>query len=81
MPEEIMSGTSTVLDDGQLFCVVCGMGSHRTDWIKKGPGWVACDGHSNAEINAALKPVKSEPAPAPPQSDPNPVVTPAVPTK
>lgn len=41
------------LDPNQRYCVVCGMGSHRADWIaKQGP--VACDSHSKAEVDAAL---------------------------
>ena len=37
-------------------CVVCGQGSHRTDWIKKSKDGkhVACDNHSDAEIEKAV---------------------------
>lgn len=35
----------------ERFCVVCGMGSHRTDWANRTP---ACDNHSKAEVDAAL---------------------------
>lgn len=35
------------------FCVVCGEGSNRDDW--QGKAVVACDGHSKAEIQAALQ--------------------------
>jgi hypothetical protein len=38
----------------EKFCVVCGLGSHRTDWQDetKPP---ACDGHSKEEVAAAVK--------------------------
>ncbi len=43
---------------GIKYCVVCGAGSHRTDWINKGGvgagAYVACDKHTASEISAAL---------------------------
>lgn len=48
----------------ERFCVVCGMGSHRTDWANRTP---ACDQHSKEEVAAALasktKSKASTPAP------------------
>jgi hypothetical protein len=44
----------------ERFCVVCGLGSHRTDWATKTP---ACDNHSQAEVAAALKAAKPAPTP------------------
>jgi hypothetical protein len=35
-------------------CVVCGAGSHRTDWINKSGGFVACDSHSKDEVAKAV---------------------------
>ena len=51
------------------FCVVCGTGSDRTDWINKSGNFVACDSHLGAEIARAV--AKAQ-APAP--------VAPAAPT-
>jgi hypothetical protein len=34
-------------------CVVCGAGSHRTDWINKSGNFVACDSHSKDEVAKA----------------------------
>ena len=50
-------------------CVVCGQGSHRTDWINKSGNFVACDNHSSGEVARAV--AKAQ-APAP--------VAPAAPT-
>jgi len=48
----------------ERYCVVCGMGSHRTDWANRTP---ACDNHSKEEVAAALaaktKSKASTPAP------------------
>ena len=50
------------------FCVVCGMGSDRTDWINKSGNFVACDNHSKDEVPRAVakaqavKPVAPAPA-------------------
>jgi hypothetical protein len=46
------------------FCVVCGLGSHRLDWASK--QYPSCDGHSAAEVKAAIAKL-SPPAPAPAQ--------------
>jgi hypothetical protein len=35
-------------------CVVCGAGSHRTDWINKSGNEVACDSHSKDEVARAI---------------------------
>lgn len=37
-------------------CVVCGQGSTREEWIKKSKDgkYVACDSHSDAEIEKAV---------------------------
>ena len=35
-------------------CIVCGMQSHRTDWINKSGAFVACDRHTPAEMQAAI---------------------------
>lgn len=54
-------------------CVVCGQGSHRTDWIRtkkvSGVLFVACDSHSESEFNAAIQRA-SAPAPAKPVEKP-----------
>lgn len=59
-------------------CVVCGSGSHRTDWVRvSGDGkFVACDNHSEEVFNNACaaavsnsvnnKPVAAPAAPTPP---------------
>jgi hypothetical protein len=43
--------------DGIQYCVVCGNGSHRTDWknASKDGKFVACDSHSSTEFAAAIK--------------------------
>lgn len=50
----------------QRACVVCGAGSTRESWSKSrviaGTMYVACDGHSPAEFEAAL-PKTAAPAP------------------
>lgn len=43
-----------VLDTTAKYCVVCGMGSHRLDWIRKSGNYVACDRHSDAEMQKAI---------------------------
>lgn len=35
-------------------CIVCGMQSHRTDWINKQGDYVACDRHQKAEFQRAI---------------------------
>jgi uncharacterized membrane protein len=35
-------------------CVVCGAGSHRETWIKTNGDFVACDWHTDVEINNAV---------------------------
>jgi hypothetical protein len=37
--------------NAQKACVVCGLGSHRSDWLKKSGEYVACDHHTQAEID------------------------------
>lgn len=58
-------------------CVVCGQGSHRTDWIKKSGNFVACDNHSDTEITQAVAKatVQKPVAPAPAKSTPIPPAT------
>lgn len=43
--------------DGSKSCIVCGEESHRTSWDKetKDGNFVACDNHTDAEFNAAVK--------------------------
>jgi hypothetical protein len=59
-------------------CVVCGAGSHRTDWLNKLNGFVACDNHSKADfvkaVQAAQAPKPVTP-PAPPAGVPIPPKT------
>ncbi len=50
--------------EGVFYCVVCGMGSHRTDWIKKSAPadkfqYVACDFHTDKEVADAVKAAQS----------------------
>lgn len=39
-------------------CVVCGLGSHRTDWVRRAKVgnvlYVACDSHTDQELMAAV---------------------------
>ncbi len=42
------------------YCVVCGTGSTRTDWISKQDGFVACDRHSKVEVTQAIKDYKAK---------------------
>lgn len=49
----------------EQFCVVCSMGSSREKWSKGGVGakgtiYVACDGHSDAEIKVAIAKAESK---------------------
>lgn len=44
-------------------CVVCGVGSHRTDWANRTP---ACDHHSEAEVREALAKLAPKQTPAKP---------------
>jgi hypothetical protein len=51
-------------------CVVCGMGSHRSDWVKTvvidGVKYVACDKHDQKDVvAAATKAAGLPPAPTP----------------
>jgi hypothetical protein len=53
--------------DGTMHCIVCGAGSHRTDWIKKSQPqdkvqYVACDYHTDKEVNDAVKEQSAPPA-------------------
>lgn len=52
----------------ELFCVVCGQGSHRTDWaIMKQEGeqlFVACDFHPEDVVAAAIEAKLAELLPA-----------------
>lgn len=41
--------------DDIKYCVVCGGGSHRTNWVLKSGNFVACDSHSKDEFLAAMK--------------------------
>jgi hypothetical protein len=67
-------------------CIVCGKGSHRTDWINKGEDYVACDNHTPAEIKKALDaskpavvPIDKPTKPIDPPKPPTPVATPVAP--
>jgi hypothetical protein len=40
--------------DDVRFCVVCGNGSHRKDWVNKSGNFVACDHHTKDEFSKAL---------------------------
>jgi hypothetical protein len=40
-------------------CVVCGMSSHRTDWVNKSGNYVACDNHTPDEFTAAMNAAKA----------------------
>lgn len=57
-------------------CVVCGMQSHRSDWILKSGNFVACDNHSKDELALAVKKAMA-PAPPPPAVTKAPVGKPA----
>lgn len=62
------SQASPVVDNsGIQYCVVCGMGSHRKDWIKKaavgGKVYVACDSHSQSDVQAAAVAAATPPKP------------------
>jgi hypothetical protein len=46
----------------ERFCVVCGMGSHRTDWLKQKGDFVACDSHSDEEFAKAITAKTPSPA-------------------
>lgn len=48
--------------NAQKACVVCGLGSHRTQWVKTLGEYVACDHHSDAEIKEHVDIVKKEAA-------------------
>lgn len=45
------------------FCVVCGQGSTRTDWINKSGDYVACDNHTAAQVAQAVSKATAPPAP------------------
>jgi hypothetical protein len=61
----------------EKFCVVCGLGSHRTDWQDKDV--VACDGHSKDEVAKAVQASKTQtPAPSASTPSPAPAQTPTV---
>lgn len=57
------SGAAAPAASGVQKCVVCGAASHRTDWINKGNGYVACDNHTPAQITTATQ-AKAAPTPA-----------------
>lgn len=59
------------------YCVVCGNGSHRTDWINKSGNFVACDSHSKDEV---AKAVAKASAPAQTAAKPT-AIPPALPQK
>lgn len=49
-------------DAGVQYCVVCGAGSHRTDWKNKVGKYVACDSHAANEVKDAAAKVDSDAA-------------------
>jgi hypothetical protein len=57
---KIVSSVPGIPHDGQVFCVVCGQGSHRpiTSFLKKEKRgdltYVACDHHSDDEVRKAV---------------------------
>lgn len=59
-------------------CVVCGAQSHRTDWINKVEGYVACDWHKGVEFAKAVATAK---APAPPAAPATPIKATPIPPK
>lgn len=61
--------------DAIQYCVVCGRGSHRTDWINTSGSYVACDYHTKEQMVKAIadKSVKESPAPAPTTKAPVPI--------
>lgn len=59
-----MSVGAKVVDSGVRYCVVCGNGSHRTDWVRKSGDSVACDFHSDAEFQKAIAARSQAPAQA-----------------
>ena len=62
-----------------FYCVVCGQGSHRKDWIGvKNP---ACDSHSKEQVAAAIAAKNPTPAPASPGPVLVPKAQPPAPTK
>jgi hypothetical protein len=65
-----MAEDDEVPNDGAQYCVVCGQGSHRTDWKNKVGDAVACDGHSVADMNKAIADAKQTVAPATPPKTP-----------
>lgn len=58
----------------QRACCVCGFGSFREKWDKirvvAGTTYVACDGHSAAEFDAAIPKQAASSAQVPPQNPP-----------
>lgn len=52
----------------EQFCVVCGQGSHRTDWVNKfkanGTLYVACDNHSTDQVQKAIASAEKDKAAA-----------------
>lgn len=57
----------------EKFCVVCGLGSHRVDWQSRDNP--ACDGHTQAEVAAAIQ--AKAPKPTKPVAAPTPTPAPA----
>ncbi len=51
-------------------CIVCGMASHRSDWINKLEKFVACDFHKKDEVASAVAKTKATPAAAAPVTVP-----------
>ena len=45
---------TSVSEAGIKYCVVCGAGSHRKDWVNKVGNSVACDSHSRDEVARAV---------------------------
>lgn len=58
-----MATPSEILKPVERFCVVCGAGSHRSDWINKLGDYVACDSHSKQELADAVASKTSSAAP------------------
>lgn len=52
------SSTAVPVAPQEKFCVVCGQGSHRTDWKNKfavgATGYVACDSHDEKSVKQAI---------------------------
>lgn len=55
--QNLNTNEGNMASDGSKSCIVCGEESHRTSWDKetKDGNFVACDNHTDAEFNAAVK--------------------------